>query len=136
MSTQLTTIHPKSLDEIPRAFEDWWAKYHRHVQSRIRFQLRRKPENLLVLSSVPGRDILLGVQENELSCEWAGRKFQLVLNDFDVSTNVHKASFRCEINLRHSSLGPLRESLHAIENTKHPIFVTRAINAIAGFEQD
>lgn len=135
MSTQLTTIHPKSLDEIPRAFEDWWAKYHRHLQSRIHFE-RRRSENLLVLSSGLDRDVQLGVQENQLSCEWAGRKFHLVLNDFDVSTKVQKGSFRCEIKLRHFSLGPLKESINAIENTKYPIFVTRAINAIAGFEQD
>jgi biotin operon repressor len=136
MSTQLTTIHPKSLDEIPRAFEDWWAKYHRHVQSRIRFQLRRKPENLLVLSSVPDRDILLGVQENELSCEWAGRKFQLVLNDFDVSTKLHKGSFRCEIKLRQYSRRTLKESLNAVEDTKNPIFFSRGINALAELEQE
>jgi biotin operon repressor len=136
MSTQLTTIHPKSLDEIPQAFQDWWAKYHRHVQSsRIHFLRRRRSENLLVLRSSPDRDIRLRVQENELSCELAGRKFQLVLNDFDVSTKLHNGFVLCEIKLRHSLQGPLRQSLSVVENTKHPIFFSRAINGLAELEQ-
>jgi biotin operon repressor len=134
MSSQLTTIYPKSLDEIPRAFEDWWAKYHRHVQSRIHFERRRKSENLLVLRSSPDRDIRLWVQENELSCELAGRKFHVVLNDFDVSTRLNNGFVLCEIKLRHSSLGSLKDSLNVVENTKNPIFFSRAINALAGLE--
>jgi biotin operon repressor len=103
MSTQLTTFHPQSLDEIPQAFEDWWLKYHRHVQSRIQFLRRRKSENLLVLRCSSDRDIRLWVQENELSCELAGRKFHLVLKDFDVSTKLNDRSVLCEIKLRHAS---------------------------------
>jgi hypothetical protein len=133
MTSQLTRIYPKSLDEIPQAFEDWWAKYHRHLQSRIHFLRRRKSENLLVLR--PDRDIQLEVQEKELSCELAGRKFYVVLDNFDVSTKLHKGSFRCEIKLRHFSQGPLRERLSVFENTKHPIFVSRAINGLAELEQ-
>jgi biotin operon repressor len=136
MSTQLTTFHPQSLDEIPQAFEDWWLKYHRHVQSRIQFLRRRKSENLLVLRSSSDRDIRLWVQENELSCELAGRKFHLVLKDFDVSTKLNDGFVLCEIKLRHASHGPLKESFSAVENTKNPIFFSRGINALAELEQE
>jgi biotin operon repressor len=131
MPTQSISFRPKSLDDIPQAFESWWAKYHKNVQSRIQFLRRRRPENLLVLRSNFNRHIQLSVQENEMSCELAGRRFNLLLHDFDVSTKFVKGSFTCEFKIRCHAQGPLLESLNAVQKTKNPIFVSRGINALA-----
>lgn len=135
MPTQSISFRPKSLDDISQAFESWWAKYHKHVQSRIKFLRRRRPENLLILRSNLNRHIQLIVQENEMSCELAGRRFNLLLDDFDISTKFIRGSFTCEFKIRRYAQGLLKESFDAVQKTKNPIFVSRGINAVADLDQ-
>jgi biotin operon repressor len=131
MPTESITFRPKSLDDIPQAFQSWWAKYHKHGQSRIHFSRRRRPENLLIFTFNFDKHVQLSVQENEMSYELAGRRFHMLLNDFDVSTRFMNGSFTCEFKIRHFAQGPLKESLNAVQKTKNPIFVSRGINAVA-----
>jgi hypothetical protein len=129
--TSSLTAHPKSFEEITQAFENWGA--HSRRRPRIEF-LRRKSENLLVLRSKPDNNVRLEVKENKLLCELAGSKLQLFLSYFDVVIKLDKGYFLCEFKISHSS-GALKESLSAAENTKNPIFITRALNALTGLEQ-
>lgn len=133
MSATATIVHPKSLGEIPKAFQDWWTKYHAHVQSRIRFSRSSGARNLLVIRCRPGPGLRLCVQENELWHEVAGRKLHLVLDNFDVSTQVKDEFVLYEIRLR-TSHSFLRQSVAAVENAKNPLFFRRAINALSGLE--
>ncbi len=134
MSTAATTFHPKSLGEIPRAFQNWWVKYHGRGQSRIQFSWPSQFEDLLVIRSRSGPGLRLAVQENQLWYEVGKRKFHLILDDFDVLTKVNDRFVFCEIKLRHASPASLRQSLAAVENAKNPVFFRRAINALTGLE--
>jgi hypothetical protein len=133
MPVTATIVHPKSLGEIPKAFHDWWAKYHVHLQSRIRFSRSPGAGNLLVIRSRPGPGLRFCVQENELWHEVAGKKLHLVLDNFDVSTKVKDELVLYEIRLR-TSHSFLRQSVAAVENAKNPLFFRRAINALSGLE--
>ncbi len=136
MSAQSTTIRPKSLDEIRQAFTDWLARYHGRRAPKIRFSRPSQSENRLVMRSRPVRDVRLQFQKDGLSCELAGRKVYLVLDNFDVKTEVGDGVVLFEFKLREALLRPLKERLTAVENTKYPVFVTRALNALRGLEQE
>jgi biotin operon repressor len=136
MSAQSTTAHPKSLSEIPQAFQDWWAKYHRRAQSKIRFSRPSGSPNLLVMRSHFVHYLRLQFHKDALSCERSGRRLHLVLDDFDVRTIVDDGFVLCEFKLRQGSLKPLKESLAAVQNTKNPVFFARAINALTGLEHE
>jgi biotin operon repressor len=136
VTERMTTIHPKSLKEIPEAFRNWWAKYHRHLTSKVSFTRPPRSENLLVMRCSRERHVRVKFERDALSCELSGKKLVVVLDDFDVETEVDDSFFSCEFKLRHSSHRPLSESLKAVGNTKHPLFVTRAINALRGLEHE
>jgi biotin operon repressor len=136
MPIQSTTVRPKTLNEIPEAFREWWAKYHRHLVSKVRFSRPTRSQNLLLMRCPRERHVRVKFEKDALSFELSGKKLYVVLDDFDVETEVDDTFLSCEFKLRHSSHRPLAESLRAVGHTKHPLFVTRAINALRGLEHE
>lgn len=134
MSEQMTTIRPKSLDEIPKGFRNWWDKYQGRVRSKIHFSRPSQSENLLVMRSPLERDIRVKFDKDALSCERSGRKLYVDLGNFDLLAKVDGYFLLCEFKLREATLRPLKEKLAAIENTKNRVFFTRAINALTELE--
>src|SRR5260370_23874096 len=83
------------------------------------------------------RNVRLQLHNKELSCEIAGgRKFHLVLDDFDVKAEVDGKLLLFEFKLSEVPARPLKERLTAIEKTKHPVFLSRALNALTGLAQE
>lgn len=136
MSTQSTTVRPKSLKEIPEAFREWWAKYHRHIVSKVRFSRPPRSQNRLLMRWPRDRDVRVKFDKDAVSCEFSGKTIYVFLDDFDVETEVDDAFLSCEFKLRDSSHRLLTESLKAVEHTKHPLFVTRALNALRGLDHE
>ncbi len=137
MSSQSTTVRPKSVDEIRRTFTDWWGKYHRRLGPDIRFSQPSRSEQWLRMWSPHARNVRLQLHNSELSCELAGgHKFHLVLDDFDVKTEVDSRMLYFEFKLSGDPARPLKEKLIAAQKTKHPVFLSRALNALAGLAQE
>jgi len=137
MCAQSTTIRPKSVDEIRQAFTDWWGQHHRRLAPGIRFSQPSHSENWLRMWSRLARNVRLQLHNKELSCELAGgRKFHLVLDDFDVKAEVDGNLLLFEFKLSEAPARPLKERLTAIEKTKHPVFLSRALNALTGLAQE
>lgn len=137
MPGQSTTIRPKTVGEIRQAFTDWWGKHHRRLGPEIRFSRPSHSENRLRMWSKLARNVRLQLHNNELSCELAGgRKFHLVLDDFDVKTELDGNLLFFEFKLSEGLRRPLKERLTAIEKTKHPIFLSRALNALTGLTEE
>jgi len=134
MPEQMTTIHPKSLDEIPKGFRDWWAKYQGHVRLKIHFSRPSQSENLLIMRSPLEPDIRVKFDKDALSCERSGKKLYVNLDNFDLLAKVDGCLLLCEFKLREATLRPLKEKLTAVENTKNRVFFTRAINALTELE--
>jgi hypothetical protein len=82
------------------------------------------------------QDVRLRLQNNLLSCEFAGEKLDLDLDGFDVKAEVNGHILIFEFKTSQSFGRPLRDKLSAIEKTKHPIFVSRALNALVEFEEE
>jgi biotin operon repressor len=136
MSTDSAAIRPKSFDEIRQAVKGLLTKSRGHRSHKIYFSQRTPSENRLLMRSRPGRDMRLRLQKNALSCDLAGRKLDLVLDNFDVKTEVGEGVVSFEFKLREAPGSPLRERLLTVENTKNPVFLTRALNAVTGLEQE
>jgi biotin operon repressor len=82
------------------------------------------------------RHVRVKFDKDAVSCEFSGKTLYVFLDDFDVETEVDDAFLSCEFKLRDSSHRLLTESLKAVEHTKHPLFVTRAINALRGLDHE
>jgi hypothetical protein len=137
MPTESTTVRPKSLKEIPEAFREWWARYHRHIVSKVRFSRPPHSQNRLLMRWPRERHFHVKFDKDAVSCEFSGKTLYVFLDEFDVETEVDEAFLSCEFKLRDpSSNRLLAESLKAIGHTKHPLFVTRAINALRGLDDE
>src|SRR5258708_19710976 len=137
MCAQSTTIRPKSVDEIRQAFTNWWGQHHRRLAPDIRFSRPSHSETWLRMWSRLARNVRLQLHNKELSCELAGgRKFHLILDDFDVKAEVDGNLLLFEFKLSEAPAGPLKERLTVIEKTKHPVFLSRAFRALTGLAQD
>jgi biotin operon repressor len=130
MSEQMTTIYPESLDEIRQALTSWWDRFHKHSESKLHFSRSSQSENRLVVRSPSESHVRLRLQKDKLSWELSGHRCYLALDRFDVETEVGRGFVLFEFRLREGLLRPLKESLTAAENTKYPLFVTRAVNAV------
>src|ERR1700739_2333050 len=134
MPEQMTTIRPKSLDEIPEGFRHWWGKYQGHARSKIHFSRPSQSVNLLVMRSPIESGIRVKFDKDALSCERSGKKLSVDLGNLDLLAKVDGRFLLCEFKLREATLRPLKEKLAAIENTKNRVFFTRAINALTEME--
>lgn len=136
MAAQSTTIRPKSVDEIRRSFTDWWGQHHRELAPDIRFSQPSHSENRLRMWSRLARNFRLQLHKNQLSCERAGKKFHLALDNFDVTAKLDGKMLLFEFKLSRDSGRPLRESLAAFHKTKHTVFLSRALNALSELAQE
>lgn len=127
------TIRPKSVNEIRKGFNDWWARYHFNEASHVHFS---HFGNRLRMRSAVENDVRLQWSNRELSCERAGHRFRLELDDFDVKAEVKGRFIFFEFKMSAAISQPLRERLTAIERTKHPTFVSRALMALTGLEEE
>lgn len=134
MPTSETTVHPKSLGEIPKEFRHWWTKYYGHAHSRLHFSRPARLGNVLFVRSRPGPGLRWAVEENLFCYEHAGRRLQMVLDHFDITMRVKDGLVLCEIRARQSTSSALRRSIIAVEHAKNPLFFSRAINALTGLE--
>ena len=133
-----TKVRPKSVNEIQEAFKKWWDRDHhlRHLASDIRFSRPPHSEDRLLMRSRLTNNVRLQLNKNKLSYQFGGRKFQLVLDDFDVKTEVVDRMLCFEFKLSDVTARPLKEKLASVEKTKHPIFFSRVLTALTRLEDE
>lgn len=136
MTAQSITVRPKSLSEIRQALTNWWSQSHRRVPDHVRFSQPSHSQDRLRMWSELGRNVRLQLQNNELSCERAGRKFHLLLDDFDVKAEVNGRVLFFEFKVSKNPIRPIKDKLTAAQKTKHPIFFSRGISALEELEKD
>ena len=129
MSSDPITLHPRSLDEIQEALTASAGARKSRAGSPLRFS-RAKAGEKLFMHARPAHGLRLRFRDNELSCEIAGKKLSLQLAEFEVKSELVDDEFLYEFSLREPSREPLKEKLSVARNTKHPVFLTRALNAL------
>ena len=135
MTVESVTIRPNSVDEIRKAFSGW-SHRRRKFPSHIRFSRPSRSDDRLIMRSHFREDVRLKFENNLLSYDFAGEKLDLDLGAFDVKAEVNGHILIFEFKTTPSLGRPLREKLSAIGKTKHPVFVSRALNALVDFEED
>ena len=135
MSAQSTTIRPKSLKELRQALTDWWGQSHKRLPAHVRFSQPSHSENRLRMWSQLGPNVRLRLHKNELSCERAGRKFHLILDDFDVKAEVDGRVMLFEFKVSANLARALENRLTSVQKTRHPIFFSRGIHALEELEK-
>jgi biotin operon repressor len=135
MANIRNTFRPKSIDEIRRAFTDWWKENHRSRAPYFHFSRSSPASNRLRMRSQLARKMKLRLQKNELSCELAGRKFHLLLDDFDVKAEVDGRTLSFEFKLSSVPARRYERTPAALQEPKHSIFISRGRHALAGLEQ-
>ena len=135
MPAQSTTIRPKTLKEIRQALTNWWGQSHKRLPAHVRFSQPSHSEDRLRMWSQLGSNVRLQFDKNELSCERAGRKFHLLLDDFDVKAEVDGRVLLFEFKVSANLNRPLKDRLTSAQKTKHPIFFSRGINALEELEK-
>jgi len=135
VAAQSITVRPKSLSEIRQALTNWLSQNHRRVPGHVHFSPPAHSEDRLRMWSKLGRSVRLQLQNNELSCERAGRKFHLLLDDFDVKAEVNGRMLLFEFKASKKPIRLLKDKLTAAQKTKHPIFFSRGISALEELEK-
>jgi hypothetical protein len=135
MKAECVTIRPNSVEEIRKAFSDWTHR-RRVLCSHIHFSKPSRSEDRLIMRSQLRQNERLSFENNLLSCEFAGEKLDLDLGRFDVKAGVDGHVLTFEFKASQSVGRPFRAKLSAIQRTKHPIFVSRALSALVEFEEE
>jgi hypothetical protein len=132
---QSTRIRPKSLKELRQALTNWWGQNHKRLPAHVRFSQPSDSEDRLRMWSQPERNVRLQLFKNELSCERAGRKFHLLLDDFDVKAEVDGRVLLFEFKVSANRARPLKDGLTPAQKARHPIFFSRSIHALEELEK-
>jgi hypothetical protein len=132
---QSTRIRPKSLKEIRQALTNWWGQSRKSLPAHVRFSQPSNSEDRLRMWSQPGPNVRLQLFKNELSCERAGRKFHLLLDDFDVKAKVDGRVLLFEFKVSTNLAPPLKGRLTPAQKARHPIFFSRSIHALEELEK-
>src|SRR5260370_253575 len=94
-------------------------------------------EGRLVINSGPLRNARFFGRSDALVCEQGSRRVALLLDHFDVNTEVDAKQMCVVFKLRHhSKFRPLREGLSSLEKTKHPTLMSRVVNAVEEIVRD
>ncbi len=130
MQATETTIQPKSLDELRETLSDWFPSLRRSAK----FHTEHSPERLVLRSASLGK-VHLHVNEEGVALQRGSRRLYLGLDNFAVVTEGRSDQMFLVFTLRrHLATRPLRQGLKAVEATRHPTFVARALNALKDLE--
>jgi biotin operon repressor len=125
------TIHPKSIEEIRDGLSDWFAAAPKGKRAPVSIKRISPSEGRLVISSGPLQDTRFLWRPGAMVCQQGNRRVDVLLDHFDVDTEVDARQICVIFKLRHhASFRPLREGLSSLEKTKHPTLMSRVVKAV------
>lgn len=132
MSSQLHTARPSSLDEVEEAVSQWIDKLPKPAPAQFRFSRSSKNSKRLCLSAPFQKQVKFRMTHDVFTCEFRSRKLSLELDCFDVLTQVDGKTFLVEFKVKRTPhLRALAKTLHSVATTEHPVFFSRALNALS-----
>jgi hypothetical protein len=137
MTANALTICPSSVDEIRDRLNAWFSLSPKGVHSSVSVERISPNEGRLVIHSVPLRGMRFSWKPDSLVFEERNRRVNLVLDYFDVNTEVHATKILVMFKLRHrTSSRPLRQAISSLEKTHNTAFVSRALQAVMDLERE
>jgi len=91
----------------------------------------------LLMSTAIHKNIKFEVTQNKVSLEAKSRRISLEVSDFALTTEVNGTTFLVIFELKNTSrLKPLTRVIDSLSRTEHPVFFSRAFNALSSITNE
>jgi len=131
------TERPASLEDVQRIVSHWIETLPAHDSARIRLsRASGKPKRLLISTAIH-KNLKFEVTQNKVSLEAKSRRISLEVSDFVLTTEVDGTTFLVIFELKNPSrLKPLTRVIDSLSRTEHPVFFSRAFNALSSITNE
>ncbi len=131
------TERPASLEDVQRIMNHWLEALPASHSSRIRIsRTAGAPKRLLLTTPIHG-DLKFEVTQDKVSLEAKSRRISLEVPDFALTTEVDGKTFLVIFQLKNTSqIRPLTRVIDSLSRTEHPVFFSRAFNALTSIANE
>ena len=137
MVIESNTERPASLEDVQRIVSHWIKTLPAHDSARIRLSRVSGTPKRLLMSTAIHKNIKFEVTQNKVSLEAKSRRISLEVSDFVLTTGVDGATFLVIFELKNRSrLRPLTRVIDSLSRTEHPVFFSRAFNALSSITNE
>lgn len=131
------TERPASLEDVQRIVSHWIKTLPAHDSARIRLSRASGTPKRLLMSTAIHKNIKFEVTQNKVSLEAKSRRISLEVSDFALTTEVNGTTFLVIFELKNTSrLKPLTRVIDSLSRTEHPVFFSRAFNALSSITNE
>ena len=137
MVIESNTERPASLEDVQRIVSLWIKTLPAHDSARIRLSRVSGTPKRLLLSTAIHKNLKFEVTQSKVSLEAKSRRISLEVSDFVLTTEVDGATFLVIFELKtRSRLRPLTRVIDSLSRTEHPVFFSRAFNALSSITNE
>lgn len=131
------TERPASLEDVQRIMSHWIESLPAPDSVRIRIsRTAGAPKRLLMSTPIHG-DLEFEVTQDKVSLEARSGRISLEVPDFSLTTEVDGTRFLVIFELKnYSYLRPLTRVIDSLNRTEHPVFFSRAFNALTSIANE
>ena len=131
------TERPASLEDVQRIVSHWIETLPAHDSARIRLSRASGKPKRLLMSTAIHKNLKFEVTQNKVSLEAKSRRISLEVSDFVLTTEVDGTTFLIIFELKNTSrLKPLTRVIDSLSRTEHPVFFSRAFNALSSITNE
>jgi hypothetical protein len=137
MAIESNTERPASLEDVQRIVSLWIKTLPAIDSARIRLSRVSGTPKRLLMSTAIHKNLKFEVTQSKVSLEAKSRKISLEVSDFVLTTEVDGATFLVIFELKTSTrLRPLTRVIDSLSRTEHPVFFSRAFNALSSITNE
>jgi hypothetical protein len=137
MVIESNTERPASLEDVQRIVSHWIKTLPAHDSARIRLSRVSGTPKRLLMSTAIHKNLKFEVTQSKVSLEAKSRRISLEVSDFVLTTGVDGATFLVIFELKtRSRLRPLTRVIDSLSRTEHPVFFSRAFNALSSITNE
>ena len=137
MVIESNTERPASLEDVQRIVSHWIKTLPAHDSARIRLSRVSGTPKRLLMSTAIHKNLKFEVTQSKVSLEAKSRRISLEDSDFVLTTGVDGATFLVIFELKNRSrLRPLTRVIDSLSRTEHPVFFSRAFNALSSITNE
>lgn len=131
------TERPASLEDVQRIMNHWLESLPASDSSRIRISRTAGASKRLLMSTPIHGDLKFEVTQDKVSLEAKSRRISLEVPDFALTTEVDGKTFLVIFQLKNTSqIRPLTRVIDSLSRTEHPVFFSRAFNALTSIANE
>lgn len=137
MVIESNTERPASLEDVQRIVSHWIKTLPAHDSARIRLSRVSGTPKRLLMSTAIHKNLKFEVTQSKVSLEAKSRRISLEVSDFVLTTELDGTTFLVIFELKNTSrLKPLTRVIDSLSRTEHPVFFSRAFNALSSITNE